>query len=178
MRLAPVQTNPTHRSLMNTIPELETSHTQQLEKESGIARDIIRERGVRTIRRGGDLPEGYSWRQKKRAPGMLFTVHRPSGGTSWSFRPDEPDPEQPGRKYEQPSKYYGGPGNVLDVHPRMRPLIRDTETEITFVEGIKKADALTSRGILAVAITGVWNWLSDGKPISDILEIPISKIVD
>jgi hypothetical protein len=27
--------------------------------------------------------------------------------------------------------------------------------------------------VLAVAITGVWNWLSDGEPIPDMLEIPV-----
>lgn len=144
-----------------------------MEKESGIARDIIAERGVRSVSGARELPKGFSWRQRKRGAGILFAVHRPKGETSWSFRPDDPDPRDPGRKYEQPSKHYGGPGNVLDVHPRMRHLIPDVSTEITFVEGIKKADALASRGVLAVAITGVWNWMSDGEPISDMLEIPI-----
>jgi Domain of unknown function (DUF3854) len=158
---------------MNSIPEIETRHIQQLEKESGIARDIIAERGVRSVAGGRELPKGFSWRQRKRGPGILFTVHRPNGETSWSFRPDEVDPEHPGRKYEQPSKHYGGPGNILDVHPRMRHLIDETFAELTFVEGLKKADALTSRGVLAVAITGVWNWLSDGEPIADMLDIPV-----
>jgi hypothetical protein len=159
---------------MNSIPEIEIHHIQQLEKESGIARDIIAERGVRSIAGGRELPKGFSWRQRKRGSGILFTVHRPNSETSWSFRPDEPDPKDPGRKYEQPSKHYGGPGNVLDVHPRMRHLLDDLDVEVTFVEGIKKADALTSQGMLAVAITGVWNWLSDGEPIPDILEIPVN----
>jgi Domain of unknown function (DUF3854) len=152
---------------------LSYKHEEMLFKESGIARDVVRERGVRTTAGGRELPKGSSWRQRRRGAGILFTVHRPNGETSWSFRPDEPDPKDSGRKYEQPSKHYGGPGNVLDVHPRMRHLIDDPEVEITFVEGIKKADALTSRGVLAVAITGVWNWLSDGEPITDMLEIPV-----
>jgi hypothetical protein len=158
---------------LNTIAEVKAHHTHQLEKESGIDRDIIAERGVRSVAGGRELPKGFSWRQRKRGPGLLFAVHRPSGETSWSFRPDEVDPEHPGRKYEQPSRYYGGPGNVLDVHPRMRHLLDDPGVEVTFVEGLKKADALTSRGILAVAITGVWNWLSDGEPIADMLDIPV-----
>jgi hypothetical protein len=155
--------------------QLSQKHEEMLFKESGIARDVVRERGVRTTSGGRELPKGSSWRQRRRGTGILFTVHRPNGGTSWSFRPDEPDPKDPGRKYEQPSKHYGGPGNVLDVHPRMRHLIDDTSVEITFVEGIKKADALVSRGIPAVAITGVWNWLSDGEPITDMLEIPVGS---
>jgi hypothetical protein len=160
---------------MSTISEAEARHIWQLEKESGIARDVIAKRGVRSIANGRELPKGFSWRQRRRGAGMLFTVHRPDGSTSWTFKPDESDPKDPGRKYEQPSKHYGGPGNVLDVHPRMRHLIDDTSVEITFVEGIKKADALVSRGVLAVAITGVWNWLSNSEPIPDMLRIPVEE---
>jgi hypothetical protein len=152
---------------------LSHKHEEMLFKESGIARGIAAERGVRSVASGRELPKGSSWRQRRRGAGILFTIHRPNGETSWSFRPDEPDPKDPGRKYEQPSKHYGGPGNVLDVHPRMRHLLDDTSVEITFVEGIKKADALVSRSVLAVAITGVWNWLSDGEPIPDMLRIPV-----
>jgi hypothetical protein len=159
---------------MSTIPDGKSHHIRQLEEASGIAREVIAARGVRSITHGRELPKGFSWRQRRRGSGILFTVHRPDGSTSWSFRPDESDPKDPGRKYEQPSKHYGGPGNVLDVHPRMRHLIASPEVEITFVEGIKKADALVSRGMLAVAITGVWNWLSDGEPIPDMMEIPLS----
>jgi hypothetical protein len=158
---------------MNTLPEVETHHIRQLEEESGISRKVIAERGVRSLSDGRKLPKGFSWRQKKRGPGILFTVHRPNGETTWSYRPDEPDPESPGRKYEQPSKCYGGPGNILDVHPRMRHLIDDTSVELNFAEGLKKADSLTSQGMLTVGITGVWNWLSDGQPIADMLEIPV-----
>jgi Domain of unknown function (DUF3854) len=152
---------------------LSQKHEEMLFKKSGIAPDVAHERGVRSVAGGRKLPKGFSWRQRRRGRGILFRVHRPNGETSWSFRPDEPDPKDPGRKYEQPSKYYGGPGNVLDVHPRMRHLLDDPEVEITFVEGLKKADALTSRGMLAVGITGVWNWMSDHKPIADMLDIPV-----
>jgi uncharacterized protein DUF3854 len=172
-KLAPTSPPPTKGWTMNTISDVKARHIQQLVEESSIAREVIAERGVHTVAGGRELPKGFSWRQKKRGAGILFTVHRPNGETSWSFRPDEPDPENTGRKYEQPSKHYGGPGNILDVHPRMRHLIDATSAEISFVEGIKKADALTSRGVLAVAITGVWNWLSDGQPIADMLEIPL-----
>jgi Domain of unknown function (DUF3854) len=164
---------------MNTLPQLEAHHRHQLEKESGIASDIIAERGVRSIRRSRELPEGFSWRQKRRGAGILFTIHRPNGETSYSFRPDKPDPENPGRKYEQPSKYYGGPGNVLDIHPSLHHLIGDRAVPVIFVEGIKKADAITGVAradgaeLLVVAITGVWNWLSDGEPIPDMLDIPL-----
>ena len=164
----------------STKRNLSHRHEEMLFKESGNSPEVVAERGVRTLRRGRELPEGFSWRQKRRGAGILFTIHRPNGETSWSFRPDAPDPAKPGRKYEQPCKAYGGPGNVLDVHPSLRHLIDDMSVPVMFVEGIKKADAVTSAAraadvkVLVVAITGVWNWLSEGKPIPDILDIPVS----
>jgi len=151
-----------------------------LYEESAIDPTVAAERGVRSVSRGrGELPGVFSWQQKRRAPGLLFTVHRPNGETATIFRPDSPDPKNPGRKYEQECKHLGGSGNVLDVHPRMRTLLDDPSIPLVFVEGIKKADAITSAairegiGIVAVGISGVWNWLSKGEPIPDMYEIPV-----
>jgi hypothetical protein len=156
---------------------LSPKHRAMLEVESGIDPGVVVERGVRTIDRGRELPTGFSPRQRRLGSGLLFTVHRPSGETAYSFRPDTPD--KPGRRYEQPSKRCGGPGNVLDIHPSLRQLISDTSVPVIYVEGIKKADAIVTAAraagaeILVVAISGVWNFLSDGKPIPDLLEIPV-----
>jgi hypothetical protein len=112
---------------------------------------------------------------------MLFAVHRPNGGTGWCFRPDKPDPKNPGRKYEMPCKAYGAPGNVLDVHPSARPLLEDTTVPVVFTEGVKKAYSITSAvrregtDIVAVAISGVWNWLSGGEAIPDMYDVPVDK---
>lgn len=158
---------------------LSQKHEEMIFRESGVAPDVARERGVRTITRGRQLPKGFSQRQRRRGAGLLFTVHRPNGETSYSFRPDEPDVNCPGRKYEQPSKRCGGPGNVLDVHPSTRHLIGDTSVPVIFVEGIKKGDAIVSAAraddveVLVVVISGVWNWLSDGEPIPDMFDIPL-----
>lgn len=150
-----------------------------LEEGSAIAPDVTSGRGVRSISAGRDLPEGFSRRQRRRAPGILFSAHRPSGEMSYIFRPDEPAPKSPGHKYEQPCKSLGAAGNVLDVHPSVHHLIADRCTSVIFVEGIKKADAITSAArreglqILAVAISGVWNWMADGEPIPDMFDIPL-----
>ncbi len=98
---------------------------------------------------------------------------RPNGETAYSFRPDAPDPKDPGRKYEQPSKHYGGPGNVLGVYPTSPGLLGDASVPLHFVEGVKKAMSEVSackkagRELVVVAISGVWNWLSKGAPIPD-----------
>ena len=158
---------------------LSDSHRHMLEAGSAIWREVYEESGVQSITHGRQLPRGFSKRQRKRGSGILFTVPRPNGETSWSFRPDQPDPKDPGRKYEQPSKHYGGPGNVLYVHPSQRHLISDTSVPVIFTEGIKKALSIITAArragasVLVVAISGVWNFLSDGELIADMLEIPV-----
>lgn len=138
---------------------------------------MVAERVVRTVSHGRELPEGFSRRQRRLGPGLLFTVHRPGGGIDYSFRPNTPD--EPGRKYEQRSKRCGGPGNVLDVHPSLRRLVGDTSVPLIYVEGVKKADAITTAAraagarVLVVAVSGVWNFLSEGEPVPDLLEIPV-----
>lgn len=156
---------------------LSEAHQNMLFEESGNSPDVVAERGVRTIAHGRELPAGFSPRQRRLGTGILFTVHRPNGDTSYSFRPDTPD--KPGRKYEQPSKRHGGPGNVLDVHPSLHHLIADMSVPVIYVEGIKKADSITTAAraagveVLVVAISGVWNFLCEGKPILDLLVIPV-----
>jgi hypothetical protein len=158
---------------------LSDSHRRQLKEESGITREVYEERGVRTITRGRQLPKGFSQRQRRRAPGILFTSYRPNGETAYIFRPDQSDPKNPGHKYEQACKALGAPGNTLDIHPSYRHHIHNTSAPVVYVEGVKKADAITSAAraagveVLVVAISGVWNWMSGGKPIPDMLDIPV-----
>ena len=160
-------------------PRLQARHRRTLFEESAIDPQVAAERGIETITWGRDLPKTYSRRQKQRAPGVLFTVHRPGGETATIFRPDEPRPDKPGHRYEQECKHLGGCGNVLDVHPSIRPKIDDASVPVVFVEGTKKGDAMVSAArkagtdLLIVAISGVWNFISDGEPIPDMFDIPV-----
>src|SRR5215208_4146603 len=159
-------------------------HRKILEEGSGISPEIIRERGVRTVTgKRGSLPNIYSWRQKKRGAGILFTVHRPNTETATIFRPDKPDGRNGNHKYEQECKALGGSGNTLDVHPRNHHLISNTSVPVIIVEGIKKSDSVSSAAaregisVLPVGISGVWNWRCrvDGKsePIPDLEHVPL-----
>src|SRR5215212_9150572 len=158
---------------------LSAGHRRMLEVGSAIAHEVHVESGVRSIAHGRELPKGFSGRQRRRGAGILFTVHRPNGDMTSVFRPDEADPDNAGLRYEAMCKKLGGPGNVLYVHPSQRHLIGDKRVPIIFVEGIKKALAIVSAArtvgaeALVIGILGVWNWLSDGKPISDMLGIPL-----
>jgi hypothetical protein len=163
----------------NSSKTLSDAHRMMLFDESGIDPEVSRERGVRTITHGRELPDGFSRRQRRRGGGLLFIVHRPNGETSHSFRPGGIDPERPGHRYEQPCKHLGAPGNVLDVHPSVRDLIDDRSVPVIFVEGIKKADSILSAArregvrVLVVAVTGVWNWMAGGEAIADMFDIPV-----
>ena len=155
------------------------SHRHILEVGSAIWREVYEESGVWTITHGRQLPRGFSDRQRKRGGGILFMGHRPNAKTFYVYRPDDPDPDNPGLKYEATCKKLGGPGNVLYVHPSTRQLIGNTSVPVIFVEGIKKALAIVTAAraagveVLVVAISGVWNWLSGGKPISDMFDIDV-----
>src|SRR5215207_1241867 len=161
------------------LPPLSDKHRHTHEVGSAIAPDILDNSGVHTITDGRQLPRGFSRRQRGRAPGVLYEVPRPNGKKAWVFRPDDPDPDNPGLKYEATCKELGGPGNVLYVHPSQRHLIGDTSVPVIFIEGIKKALAVISAArvagaeVLVVGILGVWNWMADGKPIPDMLEVPL-----
>jgi hypothetical protein len=165
---------------INGSNRLSEEDRRMLQEGSAIDHDVIAERGVRTVtEERGQLPKVYSWRQKRRAPGTLFTVHRPSGETCTLFRPHKPDPKNPGHKYEQECKKLGGSGNVLDIHPSLHHRIDDVSVPVIYTEGIKKADSITSAArregidVLVVAISGVWNFLSDGEPIADMFDVPV-----
>ena len=164
--------NPTPSTLFD-------SHRHTLEVGSAIWRKVYEESGVRSLTQGRQLPPGFSTRQRKRGGGILFMGHRPNGKTFYVYRPDDPDPNNPGLKYEATCKKLGGPGNVLYVHPSTRHLIGTTNVPVIFVEGIKKALAIVTAAraagveVLVVAISGVWNWLSGGKSIPDMFDIDV-----
>jgi hypothetical protein len=46
----------------------------------------------------------------------------------------------------------------LDVHPFAREMLGNPSAPLFITEGIKKGDALVSRGLCTVALLGVWNW--------------------
>jgi putative DNA primase/helicase len=98
-----------------------------------------------------------AWRDTPtRVPGLVIPVYGPKGDhTSFMYKPDNAPKDSSGKplKYGQPS------GRAhLDVHPRHARAMIDPTIPVWITEGIKKADSITSRGGVAIAISGVWNW--------------------
>jgi hypothetical protein len=140
------------------IPELLQSHLDMLTKGSGLSLAAIRERGYRSVLGKAELRVHHFLPRQCRTPGLLLPVCPPDGSNGlYCYRPDNPRQTADGKvlKYELPA----GCSVRLDVPPRCRPALADPTIPLWLTEGQKKADALASRGLCAVALLGVWNFL-------------------
>ena len=136
--------------------QLSAEHRRTLEQQSGISPEVIAERGYRTIdKRAEALRLGFAEAQA-RAPALLLPVWDVSGEVaSYQLRPDEPRLLRD-RLVKYETRF--GDRMVLDAHPFARPGLSDPSVPLFITEGIKKGDALVSKGCCAVALLGVWNW--------------------
>jgi hypothetical protein len=136
--------------------KLSEGHRHMLLEESGIDPTVAEARGYRTVEKKAELEKlGFAPSQRN-VPALLVPVFSPAGEVVLhQSRPDEPrvkdgDPI----KYETPK----GSRMVMDVHPSMRDKLGDPSGPLWITEGIKKGDALTSQGLCAVTLLGVWSW--------------------
>lgn len=137
---------------------LEPHHLEMLVQGSGIDPEVVAERGYRTIRWADDLTRLTFARPQRRTPGLLLPVRTPDDSHDLAvYRPDNPRSDKQGkvRKYETPK----GAGLRIDVPPRCLPQLDDPRIPLWVTEGIKKSDALASRGLCAIALLGVWGFL-------------------
>lgn len=144
-------------------------HLRQLTQESGISREVIEQRGYRTVRSLDELRElGFrpraSWRRSDK--GLLIPLHLPAGAPasvvpSVIYRPDVPITYSSRSGKNETMKYAhpDGARNYIDVHPSMRDALRDPSVGVLITEGHKKADAATSRGLPCLALSGVDNFV-------------------
>lgn len=176
------------RNNYTTLPGLAQRHYEML-KASAIADDVIKERGYKTITQAEELrPLGFAPSQE-RVPGLLIPLHATDGKTPlYVYRPDNPrvfedkkqreadgSYKQKVIKYEMPK----GEKMRLDVPPRCRAGLADPKVPLWITEGQKKADALASIGLCAIALLGVWNFIGTndrgGKVfLSDFLDIALN----
>jgi predicted transcriptional regulator len=143
---------------------LSREHEHMLLHDSGIDPGVAAERGYQTVRSRAKLSD---FKRYQRKLGLLIPVRSPSGATGRRLRPDRPRRGKGGKpvKYEQPAET----PNMLDVHPRNSAALGDVGVDLWVVEGEKKADALTSRGLCAVALFGVWGWCVTGTKGQELL---------
>jgi hypothetical protein len=135
-------------------------HRDQLIQGSGITDEVIQARGYRSITtedfsllKGA----GFSRKQWPNVPGLLLPLWTTDGQNGLMvYRPDTPRIDAKGtiQKYEIPPKR----GVRLDCPPRCQPKLKDPSIPLWVTEGQKKADAMASHDLCAIALLGVWNF--------------------
>nr|EDZ38382.1 MAG: DNA primase [Leptospirillum sp. Group II '5-way CG'] len=150
-----------YEAIFRSLPpgDLSSPHRKML-KDSGINDTVTRQRGYRTLfiskeSRSVLKSLGFSSTQI-RLPALLIPIYSPTGFiTSCQIRPDDPRIRK-GKpvKYETPFNAK----NVLDIHPCTQKNIGNPDEPLFITEGIKKGDALASLGLVAISLSGVWNW--------------------
>ncbi len=125
--------------------------------ESSIDPEIARTRGYRTVRTKAELKRLRFSPAQQRPPAMVIPIHGVKGGiVGHQIRPDEPRNDRNGKivKYETPMRQR----MALDCHPTNLESLGNPNIPLYITEGIRKADAATSRGLCCIALLGVWNW--------------------
>lgn len=105
-------------------------------------------------------------------PLLFVPMHGPGGGVTGAQIKPAVAPIGPNGKAMKYASRRNAP-NVLDVHPRNLDRVRDVRTQLWITEGIKKGDALTSRGLCVVTLTGVFNWRSKLGTLGDWEDVPV-----
>jgi putative DNA primase/helicase len=166
-------------------------HLTELEKASSIAPEVIEARGYRTVERPAGITSngvydtewlkdlGFARTARDRDnphlwPMLWIPTYRPTGEATGNgqIKPRNPLKKDGGRelKYVSPT----GKAVQLDVHPFHRDKSVDPLVPLWIVEGVKKADCLTSHleggprnGPMVVAIPGVYNWRTRTQALGD-----------
>ena len=139
--------------------QLSDDHLRGLLDGSGIAAEVVADRGYRTATSKAQLRRlGFSDHQCN-VPALIMPFHDIDGEIrTYHLRPDRPRIGKNGRptKYEMPQ----GSRMTLDVHPwiHQKGWLRDPRRRLFVTEGIKKADSAVSRALCCVALAGTWCW--------------------
>ena len=131
-------------------------HHEQLIRASAISSEVADARGYRSVTEKREL-NGIFGPVQQRVPGLLIPLYDVYGEVrSYQLRPDEPRIGKNGKaiKYETPR----GLKMMLDCPPATLEHIRNPKVRLWITEGIRKADALVSVGLPAIALLGVDCW--------------------
>src|SRR5215216_2622811 len=135
-------------------------HRRLLEEDSGIAPDVVVERGYWTATTTSELAElGFSPAQR-RVPALLLPKYCTAGVNGLhEIRPDKPrvqrrEGKERSLKYESAAKSRV----MIDVHPRTVSILDDPSVLLLIGEGIRKGDSAVSRGYPCLNLSGVYGW--------------------
>jgi hypothetical protein len=129
---------------------------RRLVDASAISDDVAAERGSWSATKPAELDRWFGPTQRRLVPALVIPVHSVRGDVELvALRPDEPRVvKDRRRKYELPAHCQ----MVVDVPPRVRPVLGDPTLPLLITEGARKADAAVTAGLYAIDIWGVWTW--------------------
>lgn len=122
-------------------------------RSSCVAVEVATERHYYSIMDAADLRTlGFS--KDTVAPALAIPMYNHAGQMITIVRPDHPRTNGNGKpvKYDRPS----GQRNIIDIHPRVRPVLQDPAAPLWITEAPLKADALISQGQNAIGGVGCW----------------------
>ena len=126
---------------------------------SAISPEVADARGYYSVKEPKELV-GLFGPSQRLAPGLVIPVWDVYGERAfYQLRPDNPRVKD-GHilKYETPAKVK----MALDCPPATLEHIRNPKVTLWITEGARKADALISTGMCAIALLGVWSWRGRG----------------
>jgi Domain of unknown function (DUF3854) len=145
-----------------------------LEVESGISPETIHERGYFTAVEPAKLQDLGFADYQLRVPVLVVPMYGPAGSVvNYQIRPDEPRLNEVGKpiRYETPSNSQ----IVLDCHPSNAMRLKDPQVPLWITEGVRKGDSGATRGLVVVALQGVWCWQRGGNPLPEWKQIPLAN---
>lgn len=164
----------------NTAPQY-VSDAHRMELAGSVISDAqVLARGYRTLDGSDEDRAGlkeiriprWAWRDESAYPGLLIPLYRVTGERiGYQWKPAVPQ-EAPGGKREKYASQSGTP-NRLDVPPSCSDSVRDPSVPLWITEGVKKADALCSKGRAVITLTGVFNWRSKLGTLGDWEDVPL-----
>ena len=131
-------------------------HRRLLEVASGISPDVVAERGYWSATEASELAAlGFSPGQRL-VPALVIPIWTVNGVVGLhQIRPDNPRiVGDKIRKYEIPARSK----LVLDIPPRVRPVLDDPSVRLHITEGSRKTDSAVSQGLFCIGLLGVWGW--------------------
>ena len=165
-------------SLLKILGGLVGIHPKDLAslRASGLTDEIIKERGyfsadVATSELTPKLAElGIKWSTRSREV-LVIPMYGPKGDlVSAQIRLRElPTNGKKSLRYLNAS----GMPQKLDVHPRNVSRIQDVSKRLWVTEGVKKGDALTVHGEVAISLAGVFTWRNKLGTLGDWEDVPL-----
>lgn len=138
------------------MPTISDRHRAELEHGSGIAMDIIIERGYVTAESAHGLPSAFADYQRR--AGLVIPIRDTTGHIcTWQLKADRPRLDKRGKTIKYDTAVGGR--QCLDIPSRSLHMLSDPSVPLWITEGAKKVDSALSHGIgCIIGLQGVYGW--------------------